>query len=131
VAEREWKYIYSTADRREWLFHLARDPGETRDLSRDHASRPHLARLRASICEQFERDGYDWAVERGQWREYPPPHFPADPRTGLLFQDPGELSQALTQLSGYSRTAPAAVDLLGATYPQKMDPATGEVRIPD
>ena len=129
-AEAEWKYIYSAADRREWLFNVATDPHELRNVAGDPASREPLERLRGQLLRRFEADGYAWAVEKGKWRDYGIADFPSDPRTGLLFQDPAELAGALAGLAGYERRATRPAELLRATNPAAMDAVTGRVRIP-
>lgn len=130
IAEADWKYIYSAADRREWLFNRANDPRELRNLVNDPTSRGELERLRGQLIGRFQTDGYDWAVANGQWRDYGIVDFPTDPRTGLLFQDPTELASGLAALSGYERAKPEITDLFRATNPQAMDPATGKVTLP-
>jgi arylsulfatase len=132
AAEAEWKYIYSTPDRREWLFHLATDPHEQRDLSTDPSSGAHLERLRGHLIRQFERDGYTAAVQDGHWRHYGPVELPDDPRGGLLFQDPPGLAAGLNGLAaGYNHAAAVPrSDWLAATQPDAMDPLTGLPRWP-
>jgi choline-sulfatase len=130
MAESDWKYIYSAADRREWLFNTRRDPQELRNLAHDAASRPALERLKAALIGQFASDRYDWAVRDGQWRDYEAPVFPRDPRSGLLFQDPVELGQELARLAGYERPRATSPNLLQATSPEAMDPLTGAVSLP-
>jgi hypothetical protein len=131
VAEHDWKYIYSAPDQREWLFHLPSDPREERNLIEDDKHSADGERLRVRLLAQFGRDGYDYAVRDGRWRDYGKASFPVGARTGLLFQDPNELAPAIDQLVGYKRVPDEVSDLLGATYPQQMDPVTGKVHLPD
>lgn len=130
IAEEDWKYIYSAADRREWLYHAATDPRELHNLANDPASRGALDRLRGQLLGRFQADGYDWAVHNDGWRDYGLTDFPAGPRTGLLFQDPVELAGGLAALAGYERPAPRPSNLLQATNPRAMDAVTGKVTLP-
>ncbi len=104
IAERDFKYIYSAADRNEWLFDLRIDPDETRNFAGNPRYESQLFELRRRIIGRFENDGYDRAVQNGVWRDYEPPVFP-DPAgdDGLLFQDPPNLPDLLRQLGpGYA-----------------------------
>ncbi len=127
AAETGWKYIYSAADRREWLFDLAHDPQEQRDLAGDPASAGHRRRLRGHLFAQFERDGYRVALHDGRWRDFGPINLPEDPRSGLLFQDPPGLGAGLGQLAPGYNHAPSIQrsDWLAATHANAMDPVTG------
>ena len=104
IAERDYKYIYSAADRKEWLFDLRVDPDETRNFAGNPRYAAHLERLRRRIIARFERDGYHLAVKNGAWREYEPPVFPGPGGDdGLLFQDPPHLPELLRALGpGYA-----------------------------
>ena len=104
IAERDMKYIYSAADRREWLFDLRIDPDETMNFAGNPRYQARLDRLRRRIIARFESDGYDLAVKDGAWRDCEPPPFP-DPAgdDGLLFQDPPHLPELLAALGpGYA-----------------------------
>jgi len=107
AVEHDWKYIYSAADRREWLFHVATDPRDVIDLSQDPACAVHRDRLRRHLLQRFEQDGYSSAVDQGTWRGYEQTLLSIDPDAGLLFQDPPPLAQELAALPGYGLpTAP-------------------------
>jgi arylsulfatase len=127
AADGAWKYIYSAADRREWLYHVAADPHERVDRSADPAAHSALVRLRGEILGRFERDGYAWAASGGQWRDYGVTRLPETARGGLLFQDPPALAAARSNLSGYTSTQPRSPDWLSASLPAAMDPVTGRV----
>lgn len=104
IAGRDFKYIYSAADRKEWLIDLRVDPDETMNFAGNPRYESQLAQLRRRIIARFESDGYERAVKGGDWREYEPPVFP-DPAAddGLLFQDPPHLPDLLRQLGpGYA-----------------------------
>ena len=103
IASRDMKYIYSAADRREWLFNLSIDPQETKNWATNPRYAERLQGLRRKLIERYERDGYHLAVQDGQWRDYAPPLYP-DPSgdDGLLFQDAAHLPQLLKALGPYA-----------------------------
>lgn len=103
IASRDMKYIYSAADRREWLFDLKIDPQETKSWATNPRYAGRLQDLRHKLVAQYEDDGYDLAVRDGQWRDYAQPPRP-DPAgdDGLLFQDTPHLSQLLKTLGPYA-----------------------------
>ncbi len=99
IASRDLKYIYSAADRQEWLFDLRIDPDETVNWAGNPRYAERLCALRSRLIARFEADGYDSAVTDGEWREYEPPTFPDPARDdGLLFQDPPNLPELLRAL---------------------------------
>lgn len=108
AVERDWKYSYSAADNKEWLFHTASDPRETTNLAADPAHAADRDRLKGRLIERFVRDGYTVAVgsRHGDWRAYPPPALPDSPEAGLLLQDPAPLADQLAGLNGYAPPAP-------------------------
>ena len=104
LASRELKYIYSAADRKEWLFDLRIDPHETKNWAGNPRYARRLSDMRERLIKRHEDDGDDVAVQGGSWREYDPPQFP-DPALddGLLFQDPPDLRERLRSLGpGYA-----------------------------
>ena len=102
IAGRDLKYIYSAADRKEWLFDLRIDPHESKNWAGNSSYDRQLGALRRTLIERFERDGYDLATDDGEWREFDPPVFP-DPEgdDGLLFQDAPQLPDLLSALGPY------------------------------
>ncbi|MCY4061392.1 MAG: sulfatase-like hydrolase/transferase [Chloroflexi bacterium] len=102
IASRDLKYIYSAADKREWLFDLRIDPQETKNWAGNSRYNERLLAMRERLIARFERDGYDTAAKDGAWREYEPPVFP-DPNgdDGLLFQDAPDLPVLLSELGPY------------------------------
>ncbi len=75
-----YKYIYSTPDNREILFHVDIDPEETHDLAGVPQYRRKLEEYRAML---MERTGLEIPA-----RNHTPPKTPANPDDGLLVQDP-------------------------------------------
>lgn len=103
IADGRWKYAYSAADEKEWLYDLDSEAGESRNLIGDHAAEPEANRLRARLLARFQRDGYDAAVDGGNWRTYGRSEMPDDPDYGLLFQDPKGLQNKVDKLGPYAR----------------------------
>ena len=102
VVSRDLKYIYSAADKQEWLFDLRIDPQETKNWAGNSRYDERLRVMREGLIGRFERDDYDMATQNGAWREYEPPVFP-DPNgdDGLLFQDAPHLPELLRALGPY------------------------------
>jgi arylsulfatase A-like enzyme len=114
LADRDRKYIYSAADRKEWLFDIS-GPAmslEERDVTKDPVYASQLNSIRSELIGLLEKDGADDAVENGAWKEYPQPDFGLDdPDHGLIYQDDpqnGELlQQRINRLpEGYRREVP-------------------------
>ena len=110
IANRNWKYFYSTADNREFLFNLETDPKESRNQAGLVFPEPReaLRRLRKTLLEKLAGTKSAGAIEkddRGElnWKSYVNPDqgttdemhrhvqdpvVPAvDPDEGLLIQD--------------------------------------------
>jgi arylsulfatase len=102
IASRRYNYIYSTADRTEWLFDLIKDPKETKNWAGNPLYIEVLDKLRSKLIERFENDNYDLAVNNHHWRLYDPPAYP-NPASddGLLFQDAQHLAGILKDLGSY------------------------------
>ncbi len=100
-----WKYIYSAADNKEWLFDLSNDPHELRNAICDVENQPHLELLKQACIERFESSGYTTSLVGKDWKRYPitePPARQSD--DGLLFQDPAALDDEIKRLGRYSRS---------------------------
>ncbi len=84
---RAYKYIYSAADRREWLFR--RIPGrlDERSLAGNQAYATILNAYRRALIERFRQDGYELPIDGNRWREFPPPIEYENPDALQLFQD--------------------------------------------
>lgn len=131
ATDARWKYIYSAADRKEWLFDLTNDPQELRNLAGEPGAAAALRRMRHEWCGMAAYDGYHWAVEGNGWRDYGVVDLPDDPRDGVLFQDPAQLAMALRGLGAYARDGvTGGTDLIAGTQPAAMDPVTGRVDLP-
>ena len=104
VADKRWKYIYSAADEREWLFDRETDAQETRNLAEDPARAAIVARLRSACIKRFCEDGYTAVIDGSDWRRFGVRSLPEDTDYGLLFQDPSGLQESINSLGNeYSR----------------------------
>ena len=84
---KDWKYIYSVADRRESLFDRRQDPQETRDVA-PHPLRQKVCRtLRKRLIGFLADGGETGAIDAGAWKTLPQPSLPENPDEGLLIQD--------------------------------------------
>lgn len=102
IASRDFKYIYSVADHKSWLFDLRKNPDETKNWSGNPHYHEIENQLQQLLIDRFEADNYDKAVDGGHWREYEPPTFPQpNSDDGLLFQDAAHLEQLLSELGPY------------------------------
>ncbi len=102
IVSREYKYIYSAADRKEWLFDLGKDPQETKNWADNPRYADITSELRTKLIKRFADDNYDHAVDGDSWRIYDPPPFPdVGSDEGLLFQDAPHLDDILSALDGY------------------------------
>ncbi len=96
----EYKYIYSAADRQEWLFR--RMPGrlDERSLAGNPGYGRTLNAYRKRLIEWFRDDGYEVPLDGNRWRDFPPPVEPENPDAGQLFQDGRSVSDQFPP--GYS-----------------------------
>lgn len=99
---RKWKYIYSAADRKEWLF---QNGDERKNLTSKKEYSDTLAKLRKLTIERFLNDGYHAPVESENWKQFEPPSFPGDPDAGLLIQDPPDLEKRFGEFQEHARNS--------------------------
>lgn len=86
LVTREWKYVYSAADNREWLFR--RGEGlESRSVAGLQPYDAVLRDLRGRLIAWFRRDGYEAPLDGDGWKVFPHRTVAPDPDAGLLFQD--------------------------------------------
>jgi arylsulfatase A-like enzyme len=98
LAKRDWKYIYSAADKKEILMDVSGDAlvKDGQNVAGDPQVADVLSSMRAELIGRLEADGYADAVENGQWKEYDVPDFGLDdPDYGLIYQDDPEAGGAL------------------------------------
>jgi hypothetical protein len=95
VANKDWKYIYSAPDDKEWLY---KDGCESLNLATDPAYAAILAKLKTLAIDRFKKDGYTLPIDGDDWARFPKIEFPENPDEGLLFQDPPGLQSAINNL---------------------------------
>jgi arylsulfatase len=98
-----WKYIYSAAENREFLFDRRVDPEETRNRAETLGYQEHTRALRATLIDQLRQAGRPEVLDGDDWRAFPPPTLPRDPDAGLLFQD-AEWANDRLAIPGYTNT---------------------------
>ncbi|MDE0481043.1 MAG: sulfatase-like hydrolase/transferase [Candidatus Poribacteria bacterium] len=96
----EYKYIYSAADRKEWLFRRLSGRLDERNLAGNPGYGRTLRDYRERLINWFQEDGYDVPLDGNRWREFPPPIEPDNPDADQLFQDGRSSSDQLPP--GYS-----------------------------
>jgi arylsulfatase A-like enzyme len=121
AVERDWKYIYSAADDREWLFDLRGEAREATNRAGDPACQRDFERMKRHLLDRFERDHYDRACKGGDWRRYPRTTLPVDPDAGLLVQDPAALTHLLASLDDYAGVTPSVNDSTNGTHAMSVD----------
>lgn len=95
-----FKYIYSAADDKEWLFHLEADPLETKSLANDPMYIQQKKIMKQEMIHFFQQEQYTAPLEGNDWKRYPQQQLPDDPKALLLLQDP---ANSLPQIPGYER----------------------------
>ena len=83
----EYKYIYSAADRKEWLFRRLSGKLDERNLAGNPAYGRTLREYREQLINWFSKDSYDVPLDDNRWREFPAPIEPENPDADQLFQD--------------------------------------------
>jgi len=105
AANRKWKYIYSVADNKEWIFDLKNDPTETINRISDQTYASQLKLLKDACIQRFRHDEILEPIEGDDLKRYPstePPMLNSD--KGFLFQDPEELEKQIEVLGHYVRS---------------------------
>lgn len=96
----EYKYIYSAADRKEWLFRRLTGRLDERNLAGNPGYGRMLRDYRERLINWFHEDDYEIPLDGNRWREFPPPVEPENPDADQLFQDGRSSSDQLPP--GYS-----------------------------
>ncbi len=88
---REWKYVYSVADGKEWL--LRRLPGrlDEGNLAGNTAYEALLTERRAALVNRFRADGYEDPLDGDGWKAFPRREVPDTPDAWQLFQEGGKV----------------------------------------
>ncbi|MBK1879347.1 sulfatase family protein [Pelagicoccus mobilis] len=104
ATNRQYKYIYSAPDNREFLYDLSKDPLELYNCFGDEAHQSAGQALKQACLERFRADDYNKAISGDDWKRFPamaPPAANSD--DGMLFQDPTALDDQISQLGEYAR----------------------------
>jgi arylsulfatase len=120
AVSREWKYVYSAPDHREWLFDLEADARETVNRASNPMFETTLRSMRSTLIARFRRDGYREPLDGERWRHFPAPRFPSSPDAGLLFQDARNLEERIASLGEYARP----VSVRGRAASRLLSPET-------
>lgn len=104
AANHDWKYIYSAADEREWLFDLRQPNAEYHNLANNPMHVKTLENLRGELHAKLRADGHEDVLNGDNWKKFGRTEFPRDPDFGLLFQDPPRAQERVNELpAGYVR----------------------------
>jgi arylsulfatase A-like enzyme len=99
IVSEEWKYFYSAADNREFLFDRTADPEETRNK----AGIPFLGKtkdmMKRTLIDFLSRTGETRGIQGDDWKVFPRLRVLEDPDAGLLIQDH---KWADTRIPGYN-----------------------------
>jgi arylsulfatase A-like enzyme len=93
IVGEKWKYIYSTGDRREFLFDRINDPKETVNKAGTPLLENIQKELKNALLEYLKRenaeDAYVETVHGLDWKEYPEldMSYLENPEAGLIIQD--------------------------------------------
>jgi arylsulfatase A-like enzyme len=101
AVDAELKYVYSSPDRREFLFDRRQDPEELRDRAGLPFYASRLADMRRRLEAHYDDSLCEAPFEDGVWKRYPQPELASDPDAGLLIQDPA-WSLPYQVIPGYS-----------------------------
>ena len=85
----DWKYAYSAADGREWLFRRAEGQPEERNLADNVAYDAVTAAMREALIGRLREDGATECLEGDGWKVYPKKEVPEAPDAWQLFQEGG------------------------------------------
>ena len=86
---RDWKYIYSAPDNREWLFRRTEGQPEERNLAGNIAYQSVTDGMRAALIAKLREGGYEEPLDGDAWRIFPGKEVPADPDAWQLYQEGG------------------------------------------
>lgn len=100
IKTRQYKYIYSAADRKELLFDQAAQGRETKNLAGEPAYQELKAKLAGMLIAHFRERGAEAPFDGDFFRLYPQPVLPEGRDAILLSQDP---PATLPHIPGYER----------------------------
>lgn len=84
---REWKYIYSAPDDKEFLFDRLGDPAEANNLAENPLNKSILQTMRRVLWNRLAAEGQsEWTLDGNSWRKYPAMEMPSNPDAGIIEQ---------------------------------------------
>ncbi len=101
---RNFKYIYSAADEREWFFDLQIDPQETHNYANNALYADELKSLRQALFDRYNYDGYSEILDRDNWRLFGKQKLASHSDEGLMVQYSARAKETLQQLGPYAPT---------------------------
>jgi arylsulfatase A-like enzyme len=87
AVSKEWKYFYSAADDKEFLFDRIHDPLESRNRKGVLFCQDALRQMRSALIAHLIQGGETAGIEGDTWKRFPPCEIDDDPDSGLLIQD--------------------------------------------
>ncbi len=106
AANARWKYIYSAADDKEWLFNLENDPQELDNKSGDPEFKTEYNALKLACIKRFQEGGYTGPLIGDEWKRFPRIEAPRKGTDdGFLFQDPVDLEEQIKTLGAFARSS--------------------------
>ncbi|MDF7824516.1 sulfatase-like hydrolase/transferase [Pontiellaceae bacterium B12227] len=101
---KSWKYIWSAADQKEFLFDRIKDPEELRNRAYNVACCDAAQTMRQLLQDHIRTlPGHEEIVDDNGWIAKPPCPLPDDPDAELIVQDPPCFLDRM-EIPGYSTT---------------------------
>lgn len=101
AVSKSFKYFYSAADEKEYLFDKTLDPKETRNKAGLIFHKQELEHMRNKTIEFLKDGGETTGIEKDNWKVLGKKDIPDDPDFGLLVQDEN-IPWVKTSVEGYS-----------------------------
>jgi len=103
IASRNYKYIYSTPDDKEYFFDNSKDENETMNLSSNYEYKDIFSQMKRRLISVLGKCKDGISVRDNDWIRYDRMDIPLDPDEYLLFQDNCFANDLESQISsGYS-----------------------------
>jgi arylsulfatase A-like enzyme len=87
AVSKKWKYFYSAADNREFLFDRKMNGLESRNVVCHPHNQDAKQRMKSSLMDHLKACGETGGIEGDEWKTHKLPPFARDPDQGLLLQD--------------------------------------------
>jgi arylsulfatase len=87
IASKDYKYIYSAPDDKEYFIDNSKDADETINLIKDHVYTDTVSQMKEKIISVLSKYEDGTAVRDSDWIRYDRMNIPSDPDEYLLFQD--------------------------------------------